>query len=256
MRDQPGDRARGDAEHAWACRAPPTRRHPGQRRGRGGDCVTDGHAGVAVGRQRPAGVEAEPAHPQQAGADQVSTRLCGCIGSCVALALAEHEGSDQAGTPALMCTTVPPAKSSTPSLTPASRPAARPSGPPAVDDERPQRMNTSIAENLHALGEGAGDQRGRDDGEHQLKHHVHRLGNRRRQVAHGTAALRVEQALEAKTRRAAEPRRVRGEGQAVAEEHPQHGDQRRRSRGSASWWTARSSCGPCRRRTAPGPAAS
>jgi hypothetical protein len=73
-------------------------------------------AGDAVGLEVGAGVEAEPAHPQQRGADHGQRQAVrGHRLAAVAHALAQHVGAHQARPrAALMCTTVPPAKSSAP----------------------------------------------------------------------------------------------------------------------------------------------
>ena len=40
-----------------------------------------------------------------------------------------------------------------------------------VDDKRPERKEEQHAAELHAFGEGSGDERGSNDGEHQLVDH-------------------------------------------------------------------------------------
>ena len=61
------------------------------------------------------GVEAEPADPQQRGADhRVGQVVRRHVVGAVADALAQHQAHTRPAMPALMCTTVPPAKSSTP----------------------------------------------------------------------------------------------------------------------------------------------
>ena len=72
---------------------------PGQhRRGGGEQRVDEGQRGDAVGFEGGAGVEAEPAHPQQRGADHgqgQAVRRHRFL--AVADALADHVGADQAG---------------------------------------------------------------------------------------------------------------------------------------------------------------
>src|SRR5215471_19167278 len=83
----------------------------------------------------------------------------------VSLRLPRQIAAIRPAVPELMCTTVPPAKSST--LIMASElPAARkPSGPThpvcdrRIDEDRPQADEPEHGRELHALGEGAGDQR-------------------------------------------------------------------------------------------------
>ncbi len=70
-----------------------------ERRGGGGDLGHGhGHAGAIVGRDRAAGVEAEPADPQHGGADHgVAQVMRRHGGGRIALALAEHRGRHQTG---------------------------------------------------------------------------------------------------------------------------------------------------------------
>ena len=55
----------------------------------------------------------------------------------------------------------------------------------AVDKQRPEREKHGHGAELHALGKGAGDERRRDDGEHELVDHVGLLGNGGRVVGIG-----------------------------------------------------------------------
>ena len=75
-------------------------RSQAEHRGAGGDLgVDEGDAGDAVGGERGAGVEAEPAEPQQAGAEH--RRTAGCAGASRSFgqpdALAEDERQREAG---------------------------------------------------------------------------------------------------------------------------------------------------------------
>ena len=66
-----------------------------------------------MARQRAAGVEAEPAHPQQAGADEAEhqvVRLHRLVRDSPTR-LPRYSAQTSAETPEVMCTTVPPAKS-------------------------------------------------------------------------------------------------------------------------------------------------
>ena len=93
------------------------RADPGQGRGGGGGVRDDEGAGrEAAGGDRRAGVEAEPAEPQEARAedghrDVVRLDLLGAGD-----ALADQQGDDQGGQAGEAWTTVPPAKSRAPSL--------------------------------------------------------------------------------------------------------------------------------------------
>ena len=96
-RDQPGDNARGDAEHRRLLGDVPLGEHPGQRRGRGrGVGDQKGRTGQAVGHQRAAGVEPEPPEPQQRRAQRRQRDAGGEHGFlAVADALAEHHRQHQ-----------------------------------------------------------------------------------------------------------------------------------------------------------------
>ena len=79
--------------------------------------------------------------------------------------------------PALMCTTVPPAKSSAP----LSEHEAVRAVPDHVRDRQvgegePQRAEHQHRAEAHALGEGTDDQRAGDAGEGRLEHHEHVFG--------------------------------------------------------------------------------
>ena len=136
------------------------------------------HAGVAAGLQGAAGVEAEPADPQHAGALPWSSTAHAAAsrrwesrraGRCTM-------ASTSAETPAVMCTTMPPAKSSTPRC---GKPAAAPNPMRHrhIDEEQPQHREQQHRAEPHALGKGADDQRRRDDGEGHLEHEEHGLGD-------------------------------------------------------------------------------
>ena len=124
-----------------------------------------------------------------------------------------------------MCTTVPPAKSSTPASAPGSRRAPDPVRDRRVDQQRPQPMNHSRAENFMRSAKAPADQRRGDDREGHLEHHVDRFRDR----------LRRDRSIERRARHAAcqQERGCRspmygaagGEGEAVADDHPQHGDE-------------------------------
>ena len=77
--------------------------------------------------------------------------------------------------PAEMWTTVPPAKSMAPSLEQEAVGRPDPVAERAVDEEAPQRDEDGVAAEPDALGEGAGDQRRRDDRELALEHGEHEI---------------------------------------------------------------------------------
>ena len=98
-RDQAGHGTGGAAEQARLTLGHLLGQHPRQRRCRGGhEGVDHGQRGRAVGLERRAGVEAEPADPQQRGADQGHGQRVRRHGfAAEADALADDEGAHQAG---------------------------------------------------------------------------------------------------------------------------------------------------------------
>ena len=75
---------------------------------------------------------------------------------------------------------------------------------------------------FHALRERAGDQRRRDDGEHELIDHVGLLRNGGGVIGIGRRADAVQEQVA----QVADERRAFAERQAVADHGPQHGDHR------------------------------
>ena len=195
---------------ATAPEAPPSRlglpleivlgQQPGQRRGRGRhEGVDHRQRGRAAGLERRAGVEAEPADPQQR-----ARRSGSCVSEWGGIAslpkptrLPTISAPTSPAMPALMCTTVPPAKSSAPhwkarpalavtASNGASAPRLGVAAPAAanglaggdrgggtgpvpdhvrdreVDEGHPQRDEQRDGRELHALGHRADDQRRRD----------------------------------------------------------------------------------------------
>ena len=90
-----------------------------------------------------------------------------------------------------------------------------------VDEDRPQADEPQQGGEFHAVGEGAADQRRRDDREGHLEAHVDRFGDRLRQIGD-----RIDpHAVQHETAHAADERVAIGKGEAVADDHPQDGDQ-------------------------------
>src|SRR5271169_6161977 len=91
--DEAGDGARGDADDGWLTAMDPFDEHPGQRRD-GGRNLGDGHrhARLHAGAHRRTSVEAEPADPQQARADEGQDHVV--ARPCV-VALAQHDRRDE-----------------------------------------------------------------------------------------------------------------------------------------------------------------
>ena len=96
-RDETGDGTRGGADRGGLAVLDLLDDEPGQQRGgRGGDRVDEGERGGAVGGELGAGVEAEPAEPQQARAEEHERRVVRNVRALLeADALAEHERERQ-----------------------------------------------------------------------------------------------------------------------------------------------------------------
>ena len=78
--------------------------------------VVNASAAMALAAERAAGVEAEPAEPEQAGAEQRERHVVRQqrLTPCSRCRLPTTSAATSAATPAFTCTTVPPAKSSAP----------------------------------------------------------------------------------------------------------------------------------------------
>ena len=103
----------------------------------------------------------QPTHSSEAPM-KVSTMLCP---GPVSLRLPRTRHAISPATPELMCTTVPPAKSRTLIQLSSCRPRGSIRSPHPVrdrriDEDRPQADEPEHGRELHALGEGARDQRG------------------------------------------------------------------------------------------------
>src|SRR5712664_1240780 len=128
-----------------------------------------------------------------------------------------------AETPEEIWTTVPPAKSSAPSLCsqPPSPQTQWASG--VIDQRRPRQHEHDERRELFPLREGTRDERRRDDGEHHLEKHegLVRDGGGVRRVglgSHPAQPYPLEAADDAPL--------VGAERQAIAPEHPLDGDER------------------------------
>ena len=169
--DQAGHDARRRAQWvAWPSRIRSTSSQPSIAAAVATVVLTKVDAGDATGAERRAGVEAEPAEPQQAGAEHARTAGCAAASAFPASpALAEHEASARPAAPALMCTAVPPAKSIALSLlaiqppcgharrsrrrrTPSARPGSRRTSPtaPAKTSQVPNFSRSATAPEIRA----------------------------------------------------------------------------------------------------------
>jgi hypothetical protein len=118
-----------------------------------------------------------------------------------------------------MWTTVPPAKSSIGRVEIAAI-APHHVRHGEVHEERPQRGEKRHGAKGDALGKRAGNQRGCDDGEHELIDHERLVGNggRVKRIRFGSHAAQEQVA------QVADERVARGEHQAIAADRPQEGD--------------------------------
>ena len=172
-RHQPADRADRGTDGAGLALVPPAHRQVGQPGHRGSGIGDHEGAGRQTpGGHRAAGIEAEPAEPEQRGAEHH-------VGGVVRLHLLLPRpmrgpsifAATRAETPELMWTTLPPAKSRAP------RSRSQPSQPPdpvgqrVVDEGRPEQAEDHVGLEALPLGEGPGDQGGRDHREHHLEDH-------------------------------------------------------------------------------------
>ncbi len=198
----------------------PFQEHPGEGRcGRGDLRHQHGHAGHTVGGQFAAGIEAEPADPQHAGANHGQDQVAGLHRVLrIAAPLAHHQSRDQTGHAGI---DVHHGATGEVEHALAAQPAATPD-PVAdrrVNQRHPQHHEPQHRGKLHALGKGADDQRRRDDREGQLEHREHGLRNRPAERIHTHAGH------EGLAQTADEAADVVTEGQAVEVQHPQDRDQ-------------------------------
>ena len=139
-------------------------------------------------------------------------------------ALAEHEGEDERRVAARHVDDEPAGEVDGARLEDPALGAPHHVGDRAVDGEEPHRDERAPCAELHALGDRAEDQGGRDDREHRLEHDEDVLGDvarRRREVGRH----RVDRhAGESGLREVADEGVAGAEGEAVADEDPEHAD--------------------------------
>ena len=188
-RDQAGDRAGGGAERGRVPVADLLHDQPAEQRGRGGDLgVDERERGQVVGGQRRAGVEAEPAEPQQAGAEQherqvvrphrvLAASRCACRApgqrQAGGTGVDVHRGAAGEVLDAQLASQPAPLPSRRRSRTPSARPGSR-----RASTQSATKIDQAM--NFARSAIGAGDQRRGDDREHQLEH------RRRRAPGSGT----------------------------------------------------------------------
>ena len=205
-----------------------------------------------VRAERRAAVESEPADPQQAGADDGERQIVGReIVRAVALTAAEHEGRDQAGDAG---TQMHHRAAGEIEQSGGAEEAAAPDPMRErhVHDDEPARGKQQVGGEAHAVGDGSCDQRHGDDRERHLVKRKQRfrdgLGRRVDAVHRHAQRGRRARACRSTGRRRQTPASSRRRSTA-RRSAPQR-------RGFAPWSQARSSCAPCRHRTAPVPGSS
>lgn len=170
--DKSDDGTRGGAKHRGLTVFQLFNEHPRQHRaGGGGVCVDESLHRKAVCAERAAGVEAEPAEPEDRGAQHHEGNVVRVIARrTVAVALAEHyRGHKPADAGAYMYDVAAGKINGAEVL---KQPAHAPHHvrQRIVDDDGPQDYENEKRRKLHALGDGARDERRGYDGEHHLEY--------------------------------------------------------------------------------------
>ena len=182
--------------------------------------LTNACAAMPLAASAEPGVEAEPAEPQQAGAERHEGDVVGHAALALGeLAPADDEDRRQRGEAGAHVDHEAAGEVEHALL---RQPAAAPDPVHERDvhEDAPEHQEPQVALELDPVGERAGDERRGDDGEHLLVHEV-RLGRDVRRP-------RTRQVADARERRPAEVAEdaadVAREGERVAEEHPDRGD--------------------------------
>ena len=183
----------------------------------------EGVGGDAVGLQAAAGVEAEPAQPQESRAHEDERDVVRQQGMTRLIVVsAPHEQGHHQGRDARVDVYHRAAgKVDGPHLLQEAA-APHPVGHGDVGQEAPQHREHQEARELHALGERAQYQGRGDDGEHALEEHEHQFGDvaRRQRVRRDAAQHHLVKAAHEPAPPAAALHQPRAEHQAVAESHP------------------------------------
>ena len=141
----------------------------------GGD---EGRAGQAVRGQGAAGVEAEPAEPEEAGPEDGHGQVVRNEGlPAVALPAANDQGGGQGGDTGVDVHHRAPGKVQGPQVLEPAAVSPDPVGHRVIDQRGPQEHEHQKGTELQALRPGPGDQRRGDDGKHGLKNHKRHVGN-------------------------------------------------------------------------------
>ncbi len=185
-------------------------------KGGGGEC-----SGVESG----AGVEAEPAEPEEAGSDAAEDEGVGRHGGFgIADAFAEVEGGDEGGNPGgdVDDGAAGEVEAGEAAAGDVEQSADTPDhvGHGAVDDDRPEDEEGAGGGELHTLGEGSGDEGWGDDGEHELVDHVGLVGDGGCVGGFGGEADAAEEEVLESTDEGI----AVAEGEGVADDGPEDGD--------------------------------
>jgi hypothetical protein len=238
--DEPGDRAGRRAEGGGVAVAQALGGDPGQQRCGGGDLrVDERQRRGAVGAQGRPGVEAEPAEPQQPRAEHHEREVVRPHRLATeALALAEDEHEREGGRARVDVDGR--ATREVDGAQPLHDPAAGAVGERPVllqdpevedpvrhrevDERRPQRREDDPRAELHAVGDGAADERHGDHGEHELEAGEREVGQSARDRVGGQVVQAQEPGREAE-----QPAVRRAEGDGVAVQDPQDADDAQRA---------------------------
>ncbi len=253
--------SRGDGNQACHCTGSrtqqaglalqhPFRAHPGQHCGSSRDQgVGEGQSCSATRFQRGAGVETEPAHPQQGRADHGHHQIVRCHGFfAITDALAHHECTDQAcdgGVDVHHRTTREVQRTfleqpaggcccSSGSISIGVGIRTRPEPDHVcnrqVSEGEPQGRKQQHGSELHAFSKSTHNQSHGDGGESGLEGDESKLLDDNALAESGgigdSAGYRIKDAFQQHTVETADERVARGERQRVTVNRPQHGDQR------------------------------
>ena len=222
---QAGHRAGGRADDAGPLAENPGHNYPGNHGG--GSSGIGNHKGVnryAIGGQGAAGVETEPAKPEQPGPQDYHRDVVGRHRLFAkADALADNQRGGQggdAGIDVYHCAAgkVQRAQAAQPATAP------NPMGQGSIHDSYPQHGEDNECAELHPLGKGAGNQRRGDDGEHTLEYHKSLVRNVVRVWA-GLRGADPGQAEPLQVTYDTQSAHIGAEGQAVTPQYPHHAHQ-------------------------------
>jgi len=225
--DQASDRTGDGSEGGWLAVVNPLGDSPAYGGGGGGEVgVDEGGGGQRAGGQGAAGVEAEPAYPQQACADEAEDHGVGREGGVgIADAFAEVDAGNKSGDTAGDVDDGAAGEVQTRNEVAGGVEQAADApdhvGHGAVDEQGPEGEEERHGAELHAFSESAGDERRGDDGEHKLVDHKGLLGNGSGIVGVGGES----DAAEEEVLEAADEGVAVTEGQRVSADGPDDGDQ-------------------------------